>query len=227
MLLKKNNVLIVDNAIREIFAVKNYPMDYEFTIASDGKNVISKSLEVLPNIIILDVLMQDMDGIEICSELRSFNKLDSTAIVFYTTRDDDYTQIAAFNAGADDYIIKPVKGNIMIRRINALMKRAKVTELSYANDPKTNSGLIIDRERYLAFNNGEKINLPRKEFELLWLLNSFPKKVFTRKEIAKRIWNEEFPLENRTIEVHIRRLREKLGQHYIGTVKGVGYKINI
>ncbi len=221
------NVLIVDNGVKEIFTSVNNLNDYEFTTSLDVKNVINKSLELLPNIIVLDILMQDIDGIEMCAELRSFNVLNNTAIIFYTSRDDDYAQIAAFNAGADDYIIKPVKASVMTRRINALIKRSIVNETDYSSTPPENTGLVVDRERYLVFNSGTKINLPRKEFELLSLLNSFPQKVFTRTEIAKKIWNEEFAPENRTIEVHIRRLREKLGKSFIGTIKGVGYKINL
>ena len=200
---------------------------FNILLAGNSKQIIEKSLTHKPHLIFLDVNMPDADGIDTCTELRSHHELDHAPIIFYTSKDDDYTKIAAFNAGADDYIIRPAKAAIIICRIKALVKRSNFQNEYDEDFQNSESGFIIDRERYLVMNNGTKIILPRKEFELLWLLNSSPKKVFTRTEISKKIWGSDVSSENRTIEVHIRRLREKLGKNYVSTVKGVGYRINI
>ena len=159
------------------------------------------------------------------NRLRNEKSLADTLMVFHTERNEDYSQIAAFNAGADDYIIKPVKPRVLVSRLKALLKRH--TTYTDASVKKEVSGLTIDRERYLIFRDGEEIVLPRKEFELLALLSTSPRKVFTRKEISQLIWGYEIFSKNRTIDVHIRKLREKLGEKYIKTIKGIGYSLEV
>lgn len=161
-----------------------------------------------------------MDGVETCQELRQLPTLQKSLIAFYTARNEDYSQIAGFSAGADDYMIKPVKPNVLLLRIKALLKRNKPRQLSTV----IQSGNIrIDRERYIVFKGNEEIILPRKEFELLALLLTAPRKVFTRQDIYREIWGAEFGDKNRTIDVHVRKLREKIGDQFIKTIKGVGY----
>ena len=174
-----------------------------------------------PDLIILDVMMPEMDGIETCSEMRKISKLKNTLIAFLSARNEDYTQIAGFDSGADDYITKPVKPKVLVSRVKALLRRA---------GDKTESniievgGLQIDREKYLVRKDNEELIFPRKEFELLALLASKPGRVFTREEILNKVWGGDVIVGDRTIDVHIRKLREKLGDDFIKTVKGVGYK---
>lgn len=206
----------------------------ELALKAEGFNVITSSgsreaialaKEEVPQLVLVDLLMPELDGIDICIELRADAGLADTLIVFHTERSEDYSQIAAFNAGADDYIIKPVKPRVLVSRLKALLKR----HAGYADtaSKKEVSGLTIDRERYVIFKDGEEIILPRKEFELLALLSTAPRKVFTRKEISQLIWGYEIFAKNRTIDVHIRKLREKLGERYIKTIKGIGYSLDV
>lgn len=193
--------------------------------ASDSHEAIRLAKEEIPQLILLELLMEHLDGIDLCIDFRNDESLKESLIVFHTSRNEDYSQIAGFNAGADDYIIKPIKPRVLISRMKALLKRHVI----YA-DPavkKEVAGLIIDRERYLIFREGEEIVLPRKEFELLALLSTAPRKVFTRKEISQLIWGYEIYSKNRTIDVHIRKLREKIGDKYIKTIKGIGYSLEI
>ncbi|MBL7883430.1 MAG: response regulator transcription factor [Bacteroidia bacterium] len=185
--------------------------------------VIAKSEK--PNLILLELVMPELDGIDICIELRKLEELNDTLIVFYTLRDEDYSQIAAFNAGADDYIVKPAKPRVLITRLKALLKRQSHHTILEA--PVSQKGLVIDRERYLIFKDGQEIVLPRKEFELLSMMYNYPRRVFTRKEISEQIWGYEIFSQNRTIDVHIRKLREKLGDRYIKTIKGIGYSLEL
>lgn len=192
---------------------------------SNSKEALSLAKEHTPQLILLELVMPELDGIDICLELRKNVLLSNSLIVFCSSRSEDYSQIAAFNAGADDYIIKPVKTRVLITRLKALLKRlATVHEPSVMVHEK---GLVIDRERYLIFKDGEEIILPRKEFELLALMFANPRKVFTRKEISEQIWGYEIFAKNRTIDVHIRKLREKLGDQYIKTIKGIGYSLEL
>jgi two-component system alkaline phosphatase synthesis response regulator PhoP len=193
--------------------------------SSNSREAIQIAKEQHPHLILLDLIMPELDGIDICLELRQDENLKNTLIVFYTATNEDYSQIAAFNAGADDYIIKPVKIRVLVSRLKALLKRHLVYNDSSIK--KEVAGLLIDRERYLILKDGEEIILPRKEFELLSLLSTSPRKVFTRKEISQLIWGYEILGRNRTIDVHIRKLREKLGNQYIKTIKGVGYSFEI
>lgn len=199
-------------------------------LEQDGFNVFSvsqskKALEIAfqekPELILLEMLMPELDGIDICIELRQKPELIHTLIVFYSNRDEDYSQIAAFNAGADDYIIKPLKPRVLLSRIKALLKRHPINQEKIIKNDAI--GLTIDRERYLIYLDGKEIVFPRKEFELLALLSATPGKVYTRKEISQLIWGQEFVAKNRTIDVHILKIREKLGGKYVKTIKGVGY----
>ncbi len=191
----------------------------------NSREAIKLAVDELPQLVLVDLLMPELDGIDICIELRHKKELENTLIVFHTERNEDYSQIAAFNAGADDYIIKPVKPRVLVSRLKALLKRHSSHQVEI--DTTKLTGLTIDRERYLIFLEGTEIVLPRKEFELLSLLSTSPRKVFTRKEISQLIWGYEIYAKNRTIDVHIRKLREKLGDKYIKTIKGIGYSLEI
>jgi len=198
---------------------------YEVITVDNSRKAIEIAKELQPDLILLELVMPELDGIDICLELRKDENLNNTLIVFHTTRAEDYSQIAAFNAGADDYIVKPIKPRVLTTRIKALLKR----HLSHHHESEKieSDGIVIDRERYLVFKNKEEIVLPRKEFELLALLMTAPRKVFTRKEISETIWGYEIVANNRTIDVHIRKLREKIGDEYIRTIKGVGYTLEV
>ncbi len=198
---------------------------FDVFTSSDSAKAIQIAKEEQPQLVLLELLMPVLDGIDICLALRQDKGLSDTLIVLNSERNEDYSQIAAFNAGADDYIIKPVKGRVLVSRLKALLKR----HISH-NEPvekKDIIGLTIDRERYLILKDGQEIVLPRKEFELLSLLSKSPRKVFTRKEISQLIWGYEAFAKNRTIDVHIRKLREKLGDKCIKTIKGIGYSLEI
>lgn len=192
--------------------------------ALDGHEAVAKALEHLPHLVILDVMMPGMDGIETCEKLKEIPELKSTIITFLTARNEDYSQLAGFGAGADDYIAKPIKPGLLISRVKALLRRYR-PEVS-GDEADMAEGLRIDREKYVVWRNNQKVSLPRKEFELLDLLVSKPGKVFTREEIFLCVWGSEVIVGERTIDVHIRKLREKIGEAYIVTVKGVGYKYN-
>ncbi len=220
-------ILLIDTNIELLSAVELALKAEGFQIltASNSNEAISIAKKEYPHMIVVDLLMPELDGIDICLELRQDENLKNALIIFHTEVNEDYSQIAAFNAGADDYIIKPVKIRVLLSRLKALLKRHVVY-----NEPsvKTNlTGLFIDRERYMIFKDGEEIILPRKEFELLSLLSTSPRKVFTRKQISELIWGYEIFARNRTIDVHIRKLREKLGNKYIKTIKGIGYSLEI
>ncbi|MCA6363132.1 MAG: response regulator transcription factor [Bacteroidetes bacterium] len=193
---------------------------YEVKTVSSGQEVLEQVTKFMPHLILLEVSLNGTDGIEVCHELRQQPGLNRVLVAFYTSRNEDYTQIAAFEAGADDYLLKPVKSSVLLARIGALLKRHRGTE----RQGKIVSGsLVLDRERYLVFRDQQEIMLARKEFELLALLLATPRKVYTRQEIYREIWGGEFGEKNRTIDVHIRKLREKVGDQYIKTIKGIGY----
>ena len=217
-------VLIVDDD-PEIIEILNYNLINSGFItksASNGLEAIKKAKKFIPDIILLDVMMPEMDGIEACIKIREIKTLTNTRIIFLSARGEDFTQIAAFDAGADDYISKPVKPKILLKKISSIAKRL--------DRNKNQSGIldlgeiIIDRESYLVTINKVEKNLPRKEFELLYLLASKPGKLFTREEIMLKVWGTEIFVGDRTIDVHIRKLRKKIGEKYIKTTKGVGYK---
>ena len=220
-------VLIVDDD-PEIIEILNYNLINSGFItksASNGLEAIKKAKKFIPDIILLDVMMPEMDGIEACIKIREIKTLTNTRIIFLSARGEDFTQIAAFDAGADDYISKPVKPKILLKKISSIAKRL--------DRNKNTIGIldlgeiIIDRESYLVTINKDEKNLPRKEFELLYLLATKPGKLFTREEIMLKVWGTEIFVGDRTIDVHIRKLRKKIGEKYIKTTKGVGYKFKI
>jgi len=225
--LSKFKILVVDDE-PDIIEFLSYNLKKEgFTIktASTGRQAIDMAVSFNPHLILLDVMMPEMDGIETCGELRANPLTKDVLIAFLTARNEDYSQIAGFDAGGDDYISKPIKPKVLISRIKALLKRAgSLDDSSDSRDEIPQSGLAIDKERYVVYLDGQEVILPKKEFELLALLHSKPQKVFTRDEIYQSIWGDEIVVGDRTIDVHIRKLREKLGDDYIRTVKGVGYK---
>ncbi|MBT4774621.1 MAG: response regulator transcription factor [Crocinitomicaceae bacterium] len=222
---KDYTILVVDDE-EDIIELLSYNLKKEgFTVhtASDGKMAIKKAKEIIPDLILLDVMMPEMDGIETCGEIRAEETLASTLIAFLTARGEDYSQIAGFDAGADDYITKPIKPKVLISRINALLRRVKDDN----KQAETSVTLQVDRERYVVIKQDVEISVPRKEFELLALLLSKPGKVFSRETILNVVWGQEVVVGDRTIDVHIRKLREKIGDETIKTVKGVGYKLQL
>lgn len=222
-------ILLVDDE-KDILEFLSYNLKnegFEIHTASNGREAVRIAKEVRPHLVLMDVMMPEMDGIAACEEIRSLEDQEHTLIAFLTARGEDYSQIAGFEAGGDDYITKPIKPKVLVSRIKALLKRrsvrVEIKETGSAN--RIMSGdLVIDKERYVIVKRGKDITLPRKEFELLSLLISKPEKVFTREEIFNRVWGENIVVGDRTIDVHIRKLREKLGDKYIKTVKGIGYK---
>lgn len=222
-------ILIVDDDhdIVEFLSYNLKNEGYDVYTANNGKEAIESTHLIRPDLIIMDVMMPVMDGIETTAELRKNIDFQHTIIVFLTARGEDYSQLAGYNAGADDYITKPIKPKILISKIKALLKRKFVnTEQDLPSIGDERGHLIIDKERYLVFKDQEEIILPRKEFELLSLLCSRPGKVFLREEIYTKVWGHETIVGERTIDVHIRKLRSKIGDDLITTVKGVGYKFN-
>lgn len=197
---------------------------YEIILAENGREAINKAKVQNPQLILLDIMMPELDGIETCRELRNMPEFKNTLIAFLTARNEDYSQIAGFDVGADDYITKPIKPRVLLSRIKALMRRFG----NEVQEENLNLGAIeIDREKYLVYKNGEKLSLPKKEFELLSLLASKPGKVFSRKEIMSKIWGNDIIVGDRTIDVHIRKLREKIGDEQFKTIKGIGYKFDM
>ena len=221
-------ILLVDDEpdILEFLSYNLINEGFKIYQANNGKEAVSLALEIQPHLVLLDVMMPEMDGIEACEMIRKEPGMENTLIAFLTARGEDYSQIAGFEAGGDDYITKPIKPKVLISRIKALLKRMKVSEESdkFSHGLLESGDLSIDRERYVVVKKGKEIYLPRKEFELLSLLISKPGKVFTREEIFNRIWGVDIVVGDRTIDVHIRKLREKLGDRYIKTIKGIGYK---
>ena len=220
-------VLIVDDD-PEIIEILNYNLVNSGFItksASNGLEAIKKAKNFIPDIILLDVMMPEMNGIEACIKIREIKILTNTRIIFLSARGEDFTQIAAFDAGADDYISKPVKPKILLKKISSIAKR--LNRNKYPSGILDLGEIIIDRESYLVTINKDEKNLPRKEFELLYLLVTKPGKLFTREEIMLKVWGTEIFVGDRTIDVHIRKLRKKIGEKYIKTTKGVGYKFKI
>lgn len=218
-------ILLVDDEpdILEFVGYNLRKKGYEVHIANNGKKAIEMALDILPHLILLDVMMPEMDGMETCQKIRTYPQLSNTMIAFLTARNEDYSQIAGFDAGADDYISKPIKMRVLVSRVKALLKRTKMGVVDGGpHDPRHT--LIIDKERHLVIKDDEEIVMPRKEFNLLALLYSKPQKVFSRDEIFSKVWGDDVIVGDRTIDVHIRKLREKIGENHIVTVKGVGYK---
>ena len=217
-------ILVVDDDL-DIIEILKYNLNksgYLVKSAKNGIEAIKRAKKFMPNIILMDVMMPEMSGIEACSEIKQIDELSETVIIFLSARSEDYTQISAYDAGADDYISKPIKPKILLKKISNIAKKIK----SNKNMPIVlDLGSIkINREEYLVTQNKNEIMLPRKEFELLFLLASKPEKVFTRDEIMNKVWGTQVVVGDRTIDVHIRKLREKIGDKHIKTLKGVGYK---
>ena len=230
----KNNseykILIADDEpnILEFICYNLIKEGYHVSTARSGTEAIAVAKSVQPHLIILDIMMPELDGVEVCRKLRSMPEFDSTIIAFLTARNEDYSHIAAFEVGGDDYITKPIRPRVLLSRINALLRRNK--EASKKDSSIIAAGdLIIDKEKVLVFkeNTEERIFLAKKEFELLCLLVSKPEKVFLREEIFNSIWGSDVVVGNRTIDVHIRKIREKIGGNYIKTIKGLGYKFEV
>ncbi|MFT4602455.1 MAG: two-component system alkaline phosphatase synthesis response regulator PhoP [Arenicella sp.] len=221
------SILIIDDEpdIRLLLKYNLEKEGYLVAEAENGPDGIEVAKKIKPDLILLDVMMPEMDGIETCEVLKTIEGLESTMICFLTARGEDYSQIAGFDAGADDYITKPIKPKLLVSRITALLRRkGSVKEASSNETAESTSGIIVDREKYKVFKDGEAVKLPRKEFELLALIMSKPEKVFLRDEIMSKVWGTEVVVGDRTIDVHIRKLRAKLGDEHIQTIKGVGYK---
>lgn len=222
---KDIKILLVDDE-QDILEIVSYNLSqegYQIVTAKNGKEAIAKAKKELPHLIILDVMMPEMDGIEACENIRRIPELESTIITFLTARAEDYSQVAGFDAGADDYIAKPIKPKVLVSKVKALLRRLKEDEDS--KDVLKVGDIEINREEYKIVRNNEEIILPRKEFELFYLLATKPGKVFTREEILDKVWGNEVVVGGRTIDVHIRKLREKIGDDFFKTIKGVGYKI--
>ena len=218
-------ILIVDDEpdILEFISYNLQKEDFDVFTCLNGKEALEIAKKELPDLIILDVMMPEMDGVETCYQLREIDTLKNTLILFLSARSEDYSQIAGFDAGADDYVAKPIKPRLLVSRIKALLKRGNKETIEQKTNIKEGN-LYIDRERYVVVKDGEEITLPKKEFELIALLISGPGKVFTRDSILNAVWGGEVIVGDRTIDVHIRKLREKFGNDVIKTVKGVGYK---
>ena len=219
-------ILLVDDEpdILELLAYNLAKEGFTVHTASNGREGLALAKEIVPDVILLDVMMPEMDGVEACTEIRNDHTLDHSVVAFLTARGEDYSQIAGFEAGADDYIMKPIKPKVLVSRVKALLRRFEVKGGGRAEDP---SGIRIDKDRYLVLKGDEELTLPRKEFELLSLLISQQGRVFTREAILAAVWGNDVIVGDRTIDVHIRKLREKLGDDCIRTVKGVGYKFEV
>ena len=217
-------ILVVDDD-PDIIEILRYNLSlagYQVKTAFNGKEAVKKAKLFLPEIILLDIMMPEMDGIEACTQIKSLPSLNKTMIIFLSARSEDFTQIAAFDAGGDDYISKPVKPKILLRKIRSVVKR--IHSIVNENTRIELGNIVIDRNEYLVKIDNNNIKLPRKEFELFFLLASKPRKVFTRDEIMSKVWGINVVVGDRTIDVHIRKLREKIGDLRFKTVKGVGYK---
>lgn len=227
--MKKRNpkILLVDDDpdILEIVSYNLVQEGFEIFTASNGKDAILKSIKEVPDLIIMDVMMPEMDGMEACENIRRIPALNHVIITFLTARSEDYSQVAGFDAGADDYITKPIKPKLLVSKVKALLRRIKDQD---KNSETINiHGIEINREEYKIIKDDVVIALPRKEFELFYLLASKPGKVFKREEILEKVWGSDVVVGGRTIDVHIRKLREKIGDRFFKTIKGIGYKFEV
>ena len=218
-------ILIVDDEL-DIVNLLDYHLTKEGYLtktAQNGKEALDVAKDFQPDLVLLDLMMPEMDGIETCVEIRESKEIKDTLVALLTARSEDYSQIAGFDSGADDYITKPIKPRVLMSRIKALLRR----KAEKNTDAASTAELFIDTEKYVVFQKGNELLLPKKEFELLALLFSKPGKVFTRDVILNKVWGDDIIVGDRTIDVHVRKLREKLGDGYIKTVKGVGYKLKL
>lgn len=224
---KDIKILLVDDE-QDILEIVGYNLSqegYQIVTAVNGKEAVQKAKKELPHLIIMDVMMPEMDGMEACEHIRKIPELSNVIVTFLTARSEDYSQVAGFEAGADDYIAKPIKPKVLVSKVKALLRRLK--EEDAKSDVLTVGNIEVNREEYKIIQDGKEIVLPRKEFELFYLLASKPGKVFKREEILDKVWGNEVVVGGRTIDVHIRKLREKIGDDLFKTIKGVGYKIEI
>ena len=220
----KEKILLVDDEpyILEFLKYNLEKSNYHVFTADNGEEGVKIALSTQPDLILIDVMMPNMDGMEVCSIIREEKNIEQPIIAFLTSRSEDYSQIAGFEVGADDYITKPIRPRVLISRIEALLRRKTKPALQKISD----ASLYLDRERFLLIKDGVDLQLPKKEFELLELLVNKPGKVFTRDEILGKVWGNDTVVGERTVDVHIRKLREKIGDDYIRTIKGVGYTYN-
>lgn len=224
----KFSILLVDDEV-DVLEFISYNLKkegFKVLTATNGKEAVKKAVAELPQLIILDVMMPEMDGVATCEEIKQIPELKNTLVIFLTARGEDYSQIAGFEAGADDYVTKPIKPKLLISRVKALLRRYQDKNDSTPDQLEVKD-FVIDSERFIVINKGNEIILPKKEFELLRLLASKPNKVFTREEIFSKIWGDNVIVGDRTIDVHVRKIREKIGIENITTVKGVGYKFEV
>ncbi len=225
---KDIRILLVDDE-QDILEIVGYNLSqegYKISTASNGKEAIVKARKEIPHLIIMDVMMPEMDGMEATEAIRKIPELHNVIITFLTARSEDYSQVAGFDAGADDYITKPIKPKLLVSKVKALLRRLNETE-EKNSETLIVSGIEINREEYKIVKDDVEIILPRKEFELFYLLASKPGKVFKREEILDKVWGNDVIVGGRTIDVHIRKLREKIGEELFKTIKGVGYKIEV
>jgi two-component system alkaline phosphatase synthesis response regulator PhoP len=222
--MSKQKILLVDDEpdILEMIGFNLEREGFEVFTAPNGRKALELARIHHPELILLDVMMPEMDGMETCKELRDDANLKNTIIAFLTARNEDYSQIAGFDAGADDYISKPIKPRVLVSRVKALLRRG--VPVVAEQSKRDMAGIVIDKERYVVYKDGAELSLPKKEFELLALLASQPGRVFTRETILSSVWGNDVIVGDRTIDVHIRKLREKLGDDFFKTIKGVGYK---
>ena len=226
--MKDKKILLVDDE-QDILEILSYNLEkegYKVFTANNGNEGIAKAKEIIPDLILLDVMMPEKDGIETCQEMRQIKELQKTLIVFLSARAEEFSQLAGFDAGANDYIVKIIKPKVLISKVNALLQLS--TQVSESQSKVLELGdLIIDKDNFKVTKAGENLLLPKKEFDLLYLLASNTQKVFKREEILDKVWGNDVIVGERTIDVHIRRLREKLGDDSIQTLKGIGYKLTV
>lgn len=224
-----SKILIVDDEI-DILEFLQYNLDkagYRTVTAENGERAIDLAAQELPDLILLDIMMPGMDGVQTCYELRKNSQLDQTLIAFLTARNEEYSEIAGLEAGADDYIQKPIRPRLLVSRIKALLRRKGTSKAQPGTQLLNLGDLVIDREKMVAVKDGKEITLAKKEYEILLLLAQKPGKVFSRDEIFRKVWGYSVRINSRTIDVHISKLRDKLGENAIKTLKGVGYKLNV
>ncbi len=225
---RQAKILLVDDEpdIIEILQYNLRKEGYHVITSANGKEGLLKAIKEIPDLIILDIMMPEMDGIETCRQLREHHELRNAVIVFLSARSEEYSQIAGFDVGADDYIVKPIKPRMFVSRVKALLRRSNIEPESFTSLESVLGNIRIDRDRYVVIKDEKEIYLPRKEFELFSLIISKPGKVFKRDEIIAHVWGNDIVVGHRTIDVHIRKIREKLGDDSIKTIKGVGYKFD-
>ncbi len=229
MSLENIKILIVDDEedIQQFISYNLIKEGATIKTASDGKEALAQVEQFMPDLVLLDIMMPEFDGVEVCRMIRNDDKYDNVIIAFLTARMEDYSQIAALDNGGDDYIMKPIRPKVLVSRIKALLRRMnRIPESSSIGKVLKLGKFVIDKEKFIVFKDEQEINLAKKEFELLYLLASKPGKVFGREEIFHKVWGNDVIVGNRTIDVHIRKIREKIGQEFIKTIKGMGYKFD-